>query len=211
MTSAKASLACVTHAGLVPHFMLLTFETPSRTFQIVSVTCLIRQRNHISLSYTGAFSALRFHSSSCKRRVCRAQTRPGCRRSLSLSLGSAAHVSSTLPRTIPTCSRGWCCSSGCCQTPRAPGPQLKVSPRSCEDARSGDGADVLGSCRTALTVAKSCALQGPVPMVHRFVRWASPCQGPRDCQGAGHTTYTQTRAISQLPNALSRHTANGSE
>lgn len=86
MPSAKASLACVTHAGLVPRFLLLTFKTPSRTFQIVSVTCLIRQRNHISLSYTGAFSALRFHSSSCKRRVCRAQTRLGCRRSLSLSL-----------------------------------------------------------------------------------------------------------------------------
>lgn len=211
MPSAKASLACVTHAGLVPHFVLLTFKTPSRTFQIVSVTCLIRQRNHISLSYTGAFSALRFHSSSCKRRVCRAQTRPGCRRSLSLSLGSAAHISSTLPRTILTCSRGWCCSSGCCQAPRAPGPQHEVSPRSRGDARSGDGADVPGSWRIALTVAKSCALQGPVPTAHRFVRWASPCQGPRDCRGAGHTTYTQTRAVSQLPNALSRHTANGSE
>lgn len=106
MSSAKASLACVTHAGLVPYFMLLTFKTPSRTFQIVSVTCLIRQRNRISLSCTGAFSALRFHFSSYKRRVCRAQTKPGSRRSLSLLWAQQNTFPAPCPGPSFTCSWG---------------------------------------------------------------------------------------------------------
>lgn len=162
MPSAKASLACVTHAGLVPRFLLLTFKTPSRTFQIVSVTCLIRQRNHISLSYTGAFSALRFHSSSCKRRVCRAQTRLGCRRSLSLSLWAQQH---TFPAPCPG--------------PSSPAPGAGAAPRGAArphkhrvpSTRSPPGAMGMPSVGMAQTCRSPGGLHSPWPN-------PAPCRAP---------------------------------
>lgn len=63
---AKGSPVCVTRAVPVPSLTSPTFTKPSRTSQMVSLTCLIRQSNPISLSYTRACSAPRFHFSSCR-------------------------------------------------------------------------------------------------------------------------------------------------